>query len=88
VSREAAEKELLRHGFKFQPRNIGKNEPCGVWVANKHSVIARWLDGTPWSSSWNRALKRIPGAVPSAIPIYFNPGPQPRAVFVPVSVPD
>lgn len=82
MGHEVALEVLLRHGFKFDAA-LG-----GVWIANKHAQLADMLKDTPWSSNWNRALKRLDGAVPSPHGVHFGPGTPPRAVFVPVNLQD
>lgn len=87
VTPKIAGEVLLQYGIKY-----GRLEGTvidGVWIANKHAQLAEFLKDTPWSANWNRALKRLDGAVPSTNGIYFGPdypGSPPRAVFVPVSL--
>jgi putative DNA primase/helicase len=82
VDHEVAAEVLLRHGIKYDAKE------GGVWIANKHAALAEFLKDTPWSVNWNRALKRLDGAIASAAPVWFGPdypGRPPRAVFVPVN---
>jgi putative DNA primase/helicase len=79
VTAEIAEGLLLQYGIKADAK------AGGVWIANKHAQLAEFLKDTPWANNWNRALKRLDGAVPSPHGVYFGPdypGAPPRAVFV------
>ena len=60
----------------------------GLAVATDHPSIKRALAGTPWETSWSRALSRIPGARPSsALPAQrYGAGIKSRAVWLPLSV--
>jgi putative DNA primase/helicase len=81
LSETLANEVLLSKGIKFD------KAAGGVWIANQHASLADWLKDTPWATNWNRALKRLDGAVPSTAPVWFGPdypGRPPRAVFVPV----
>lgn len=83
VNEKVAAEVLLDYGIKFDA------QAGGVWIANKHAALAEILKETPWSANWNRALKRLDGALPSEKPVYFGagyPGSPPRAVFVPVNL--
>lgn len=74
---------LLQYGIKFDAK------AGGIWIANRHAQLADILKDTPWSANWNRALKRLDGAVPSVNGVYFGPdyqGSPPRAVFVPIKL--
>jgi putative DNA primase/helicase len=87
VTPKIAGEVLLQYGIKY-----GRLEGTmidGVWIANKHAQLAEFLKDTPWSANWNRALKRLDGAMPSTAPVWFGPnypGRPPRAVFVPVTL--
>jgi putative DNA primase/helicase len=87
VSAAKAEDLLKQHGLMFRDRNIGKSEPYGMWVANRHTELENYLKDTPWATSWGRALKRYPGAQSSVSSLYFA-GVYQRATFVPVVLPD
>jgi putative DNA primase/helicase len=77
---EFANNELKRHGLWY--------DDGGVWVSNTHKALRKHLEGTPWSSKWERTLKRLPGTRPLArteAAIRFA-GSRDRATFVPLSL--
>jgi hypothetical protein len=64
-----ANDELKRNGIAWD------DERNGVWIANDHKALKKHLEGTPWSSQWARALRRLPGAearARDAAPIRFK----------------
>jgi putative DNA primase/helicase len=64
-----ANNELKRNGIAWD------DERNGVWIANDHKALKKHLEGTPWSSQWARALRRLPGAearARDAAPIRFK----------------
>jgi putative DNA primase/helicase len=75
-----ANTELKRHGIWFDGH--------GIWIANDHAQLKKHLEGTPWASKWDRALKRLPGAVSlrrTAAAISFAGG-RSRATFLPIEM--
>lgn len=70
-----AEATLLRSGFRVVRD--------GVTVANNHTFLRKILEGTPWAAGWNRILKRLPDAHPSA-QARFGPGAPQRGVTIPL----
>jgi putative DNA primase/helicase len=75
VAHEAAEKALLRAGFKV--------EDGQVYVSNTAPNIKAMLKETQWQSNWGRVLRRLPGAHSSAGTVYFGfKGSETRATAV------
>lgn len=85
LPQDYARSELLRCGIKYkQVEKDGDIE--GIYIANKHSVLARWLEDTPWSAQWGRSLERLPGAHKSMASERFAHGVVQRAVLIPITV--
>jgi putative DNA primase/helicase len=77
-----AQAELKRHGLWY--------DDGGVWIANDHTALKKHLEGTPWSSSWDRTLRRLPGTRArerTEAAIRFAGG-RSRATFVPMDLID
>jgi putative DNA primase/helicase len=80
---------LKRNGIAFAAEFWDTDRPMddGVWISNTHESITSWLKDTPWSTGWNRALRRLPGAVSSdKKSIKFTKFDKTKAVFVPLSM--
>jgi hypothetical protein len=69
--------ELRRWGIKVLTN--------GVTIANSCAPMAQMLNGTPWESSWSRALSEIPGSEKTKYQ-HYTPGIKARGMFLPLSV--
>lgn len=76
VSPAHAEKAAARLGIKIDAE--------GVVISNKHTAIARMLDGTPWGLNWPRILARLQGATVTGKAVRFGAGSVARGVVIPV----
>jgi putative DNA primase/helicase len=77
-----ANSELKRHGIAWD------DAENGVWIANDHAQLKKHLKDTPWSSKWERTLRRLPGSRPrlrTEAAISFS-GTRQRATFVPMEL--
>jgi putative DNA primase/helicase len=75
-----ANAELKRNGLWY--------DGDGVWIANDHKALKKHLEGTPWSSQWDRTLRRLPGTKArdrGEAAIRFAGG-RCRATFVPMDL--
>ena len=81
LHQETADRELRQVGIRYEPRTSRRDE--GVFVSATHPTIRRVLANTPWSSSWHRALERLPQAVRNKTVVRFAFGHQSRATWIP-----
>ena len=84
VRPSVAAERLIDHGIKV----LALDGAPGLAIATDHPALKRALAGTPWETSWSRALARIPGARASSIlPAQrYGAGIQSRAVWLPLAV--
>jgi putative DNA primase/helicase len=79
---------LKRNGILFVPENLKEDVGAGIWISNGHKALKEMLVGTPWSSKWERALRRLPGTRArqrTEAAISFT-GSRDRATFVPIEL--
>ncbi len=86
VAPETADRALREAGIK---PGTHENVP-GLFFSANHPQLKIILRGTPWESSWSRALSRLTGAVSGRElqTVRFSLGQRSRAVWVPLSAID
>jgi putative DNA primase/helicase len=55
-----AKQILARHGIKVEGTT---DEDRIIYIADSHQMIKKFLERTPWTKTYGRILKRIPGAI-------------------------
>jgi putative DNA primase/helicase len=60
------------------------NTGDGLLVANNSDGLKRLLANTPWSTNWNKVLKRLPGAKAADVTYFGFSGSESRAAWVPL----
>jgi putative DNA primase/helicase len=90
ISQDVAQSELKRHGIRYEIEETLTNGVYqvreGIWIANKHSALSRFLANTPWSAQWARSLIRLKYAQKSEKVMKFSHGVVQRAIWLPISV--
>jgi putative DNA primase/helicase len=73
-----AQRALGRVGLRLD------NTGDGLLVANNSDGLKRLLANTPWSTNWNKVLKRLPGAKAADVTYFGFSGSESRAAWVPL----
>lgn len=76
------ESEIKRHGIRV----INEGGKYMVAIANKSDAMKSVLTGSPWASSWDRALMEIEGSEKLGRAIRFTPAIVSRATLLPISI--